>query len=428
MKLTVHRINTLTRSRLLLKRFSTIPVPLHFADHLQRSFHTSRLLLRPKDSWAPTALDTPSNAAVTVDGKRIKDEGQPVATRRSGTSGSGGSDREMAQEEANEKVLEFGPDGEARGRLSPTNSHLLRLTLPLPNAKNPVAFVLHPSQPLSHLARLIAAEMPAKPVTHVEFTGFGRVEGQLRWSDATDIGDFVMQAARVRKFGITLKSIKSEDGQEGVEKQLEVVVPSFTERTRYFVARLSKVNAALKELGDKKERCDAEARAGARRMAAAGLGGLVAYWGIVARLTFWDLGWDIMEPVTYLTGNAVLVSGYCYWLYHQRRPDYDALLDQSVSSRQAKLYQSHGFDIERHRSLTAEGRTLRNEIRKIADEYGIDWDENLKTQGAAVRQNIELEERSKRAGKSKEEDDGKDSDEVDEEKEQRIEGMKRDAN
>lgn len=33
-----------------------------------------------------------------------------------------------------------------------------------------------------------------------------------------------------------------------------------------------------------------------------------------------------MEPVTYLIGHGVIVTGYFYWLQHQRQPDYDALL------------------------------------------------------------------------------------------------------
>jgi len=54
------------------------------------------------------------------------------------------------------------------GKLSPTNSHLLRLTLPLPSVDRPCAFVLHPTQPLSYVARLISAEMPPGSVGNVE--------------------------------------------------------------------------------------------------------------------------------------------------------------------------------------------------------------------------------------------------------------------
>ena len=52
--------------------------------------------------------------------------------------------------------------------------------------------------------------------------------------------------------------------------------------------------------------------------------------------------------------------------------------------------------------MTAEGLRLRKEIRNIAIEYGIDWDEDVKNCGEEVRQNIELERRSNREGRTDE--------------------------
>lgn len=37
-------------------------------------------------------------------------------------------------------------------------------------------------------------------------------------------------------------------------------------------------------------------------------GGLLstcAVWGICFRLTFWELSWDVMEPVTYFIGSGL---------------------------------------------------------------------------------------------------------------------------
>lgn len=62
------------------------------------------------------------------------------------------------------------------------------------------------------------------------------------------------------------------------------------------------------------------------------------------------------------------------------------------------------FDIERHRELTKEGLQLRQEIRAISKEYGVEWDEHLKQEEAAVvKESVELEERALREGKEREE-------------------------
>ena len=76
----------------------------------------------------------------------------------------------------------------------------------------------------------------------------------------------------------------------------------------------------------------------------------------------------------------------------------------------------HSFDLDRHRALTAEGVRLRSEIRKIALEYGIDWDEDIKNCGEEVRKNIELERRSNREGRTEEDEPGKEKD-IEEDKE-----------
>ena len=96
--------------------------------------------------------------------------------------------------------------------------------------------------------------------------------------------DFIRDAARATKFEIHVQG-------EGGERSLDVEVPTFADRTRFLRRRLKRIALELKEMEKLKHRCDQEAHQGARRMAIGGLGMLVVYWGAVARLTFWDLGW-----------------------------------------------------------------------------------------------------------------------------------------
>ena len=43
-----------------------------------------------------------------------------------------------------------------------------------------------------------------------------------------------------------------------------------------------------------------------------GLAGMATQFGILARLTWWEYSWDIMEPVTYFItyGTAIIMYGY----------------------------------------------------------------------------------------------------------------------
>jgi len=224
------------------------------------------------------------------------------------------------------------------GKLSPTSSHLFKLILPLGNLSHPssnktepessakssslqtppTVILLHPSQPLSHVSRLILASLaPATP--SVSFRSISSGGQAFQWSDSTDVGDFIRDAARAAEFTICISygpeeakkqllpsadqeeshvipvdavGESSEAEKEGItETLLAVTVPTFADRTRFLRRRLNMVERKLSDMEGLKQACDAEAHRGAKKMAMGGFGMLVVYWAAVARLTFWDYGW-----------------------------------------------------------------------------------------------------------------------------------------
>ncbi|KAJ6625116.1 hypothetical protein B0H10DRAFT_1942720 [Mycena sp. CBHHK59/15] len=276
---------------------------------------------------------------------------------------------------------------EGKGKLSPTASHLFKLILPLGmlsvndnkctvskgKAKKgipPTVILLHPSQPLSHVSRLILASLaPATP--NISFRSSSASGQQFQWSDSTDIGDFLKDAARAAKFSICIGYVPSPSTNSGdaSETMIDVEVPTLADRTRFLRWRLDHVTGQLTSMEDLKRACDREAHRGARRMATAGFGVLTMYWGTVARLTFWDYGWEVMEPITYLSGLSTVMAGYLWFLYQGREVSYSSVLDQSISARREALFKARGFDIERWMDLVTEAKGLRSEIRRISEDY-----------------------------------------------------------
>ncbi|KAG8904606.1 hypothetical protein FRB99_001478 [Tulasnella sp. 403] len=329
-----------------------------------------------------------------------------------------------------------------QGRLLPTTSHLFKLVLPLPGLRPapargdvpkqqttpkpppPTVFLLHPSQPLSHISRLIQASLPSP--THgpqpfsprlptVSFQNAtdtpNEDQSQLQWSDSTDIGDFVKDAAQTREFTIvitpdqtsnTAQLASTEDQNATHEKDrpdayepLEIVVsvPSFQDRTRYLRQRLRRLERELKGMQELKDSCDALARRGAKRLATGGFIILAVYWVVVLRLTFYsDYGWDTMEPVTYLTEFLVILGGYVWFLRQGREISYTSILNQSVSTRRRALYASKGLDIERWADLVTEEKAIKKEIEKIREDYEGGWKENNKPKDDEEEANLKDEE------------------------------------
>ncbi|THV06253.1 hypothetical protein K435DRAFT_711819 [Dendrothele bispora CBS 962.96] len=337
--------------------------------------------------------------------------------------------RERWQDHASEES-ELEGVSEGRGKLLPTSSHLFKLILPLSfkltdkegtskdkRALVPTVLLLHPAQPLMHVAQLIRASIqPSSNSMTISFRSSStsgvkssdNVDNkrldvpQLEWADSTNVGDFIRDAARATEFSIYIEE-EGESESEKKTKLISVRVPTFADRTRFLRRRLELVESQLKSMEKLKTECDKEAKRGARRMAVGGFGLLVVYWGAVARLTFWDYGWDVMEPITYLSGLSTVICGYLWFLYHNREVSYSSVLDRSVSTRQHALYRSKGLDIEQWSGLQREKQSLRNEIGKIKEDYEGSQSEKENGDKEEQKQRDKEEEKERKDGEDESE-------------------------
>lgn len=340
------------------------------------------------------------------------------------------------------------------GRLLTTPTRLLKLILPMPfhpkqehvnepieEGKNkdatvePLALLVHPQQPLSYLERLIQAEIPslryrgrdklpdivfraegdgedskeeqspAKNGNVASYSGLGH-EGPdrkhakwVRWSGSTEVGDFIRDAARGREFAIAI---------EGHQKELRVAVPSFRDRTYYMRTRLRRMSREIETMSKVKSECDELAHQGAHRIAQGGFFALAGWWGVVYYITFHtEMGWDLVEPITYLVGLTTVLGGYWWFLYISRDLSYRTAMKITVSKRQNALYQERGFDEAKWEQLVHEANVLRKEIRVAAEEYDVRWNE-MRDIGEDVKEVLEAEKKKGASGKedaSGEEDD-----------------------
>jgi len=175
---------------------------------------------------------------------------------------------------------------------------------------------------------------------------------------------------------------------------IHVKVPSFHDRTHFLRARLGVVSSQLEKMSTLKFSCDRDAHRSARRIALSGFAALITYWTAVARLTFWDLGWETMEPVTYLSGLSTVICGYLWFLYQGREVSYSSILSTSISARRNALYLARGLDIARHADLDDERQTLVREIHKIALDYDVGWKEGGRLQKEKEREKEHEEDAS----------------------------------
>jgi hypothetical protein len=226
----------------------------------------------------------------------------------------------------------------------------------------------------------------------------------VRWSSSTEIGDFIRDAARGKEFAVEI---------EGASEGIRVGVPSFNDWTHYLRVRLKKSSRKLEDMAKVKKECDDLAHGSAQRIARGGFGILVTWWAAIYHFTFQtSYGWDTMEPITYLAGLSSIMIGYLWFLYHNREVSYRSALNLTVSRRQNALYTARGFDLPKWESMIEEANALRKEIKSVANEYDVEWDEKLDEVSEVVHKAMK-EERSK--SRKKDEDEEEEDDHKEEE-------------
>ena len=80
----------------------------------------------------------------------------------------------------------------------------------------------------------------------------------------------------------------------------------------------------------------------------------------------------------------------------------------TISRRQAILYEQKGFNVQRWDDLIEEGNKLRREIKLVAEEYEVDWNEKEDAESDKVIETLEKERKKKKEEKKDKERDEED--------------------
>ncbi|EOA13784.1 hypothetical protein CARUB_v10026877mg [Capsella rubella] len=84
-----------------------------------------------------------------------------------------------------------------------------------------------------------------------------------------------------------------------------------------------------------------------------GLGFLAVQTIGFMRLTFWELSWDVMEPICFFVTSIHFILGYLFFLRTSTEPSFEGLFRQRFKTKQKKLMEMNGFDILRYNELNS---------------------------------------------------------------------------
>merc|ERR1719430_2284102 len=102
-----------------------------------------------------------------------------------------------------------------------------------------------------------------------------------------------------------------------------------------------------------------------------GLGLMSVQFGILARLTWWEYSWDIMEPVTYFVTYGTAIAGYAYFVLTRQEYLYQEATDRQSLVTFHKKASKHRWDVERYNGLKEGIGSIEADLRRIRDPLGV---------------------------------------------------------
>ncbi|XP_076883291.1 calcium uniporter protein 5, mitochondrial-like [Bidens hawaiensis] len=82
-----------------------------------------------------------------------------------------------------------------------------------------------------------------------------------------------------------------------------------------------------------------------------GLGFLVLQTLGFMRLTFWELSWDVMEPICFFVTSFHFALAYMFFIKTSKEPTFEGYFQRRFKTKQRKLMEMHGFDLQKYNDL-----------------------------------------------------------------------------
>jgi len=103
-----------------------------------------------------------------------------------------------------------------------------------------------------------------------------------------------------------------------------------------------------------------------------GFGYCVVQAALVARLTWWELSWDVMEPVTYMLTFATVLIGYSYFVLTGSEYTFEGLRRTLEKRKLVKLIRKKQFDEATYNKLQEEALVRQEEVQRLLEEIKLD--------------------------------------------------------
>lgn len=91
-------------------------------------------------------------------------------------------------------------------------------------------------------------------------------------------------------------------------------------------------------------------------------------WAILFRLTYWELSWDVIEPIGFFVGGINSLASIAWFLWTRQDFTFEAMHQRFMSSYERQAFKKSGFDIVEYNRLNHEAQNLRDLLEAHEEE------------------------------------------------------------
>uniref|UniRef100_A0A8C4E4K3 Calcium uniporter protein n=1 Tax=Dicentrarchus labrax TaxID=13489 RepID=A0A8C4E4K3_DICLA len=138
-------------------------------------------------------------------------------------------------------------------------------------------------------------------------------------------------------------------------------------KERELIGRLEDLNSQLRPLEKVRDELSKKAERRTTWVLWGGMAYMATQFGILARLTWWEYSWDIMEPVTYFITYGTAMAMYAYFVLTRQEYVYPDARDRQYLLFFHKGVKRTRFDIEKYNKLKDDIAEVELDLKRLRD-------------------------------------------------------------
>ncbi|KAM2968907.1 hypothetical protein FF2_016074 [Malus domestica] len=213
-----------------------------------------------------------------------------------------------------------------------------------PNAELPYGISVSDAKKILRLSQVekLKAKLREIPESSISRSEFVRicVEGCGSEEQGAEFAKMMDESGNVIILGNAV-FLRPEQVAKSVESIISQTMPTPNDPRR----------KELQQMETQKMVIDQKARALVRGELYCGLGFLLFQTIGAMRLTFWELSWDVMEPICFFVSSIDFALGYAFFLRTSTEPTFRGFFHRRFKAKQRRLMEAHKFDVEKYNQL-----------------------------------------------------------------------------